>query len=356
MHVRSRFTGRSVISRSWLAVVLLAVIVCAAVTAAPALADGSPPSARSVSPGLTIAAAPDTIVAGGTATLVVHFDLPAAVLALSRMRAGETDFTVVRTIVTGADGSVELDVSPKRTAAYRVEFAGDATWDAAAAETTVSVKPRLRLTATSPVYEGWKVVFTAEVAPAHPGATVDVQRLVDGTWTWWRTVTLNDRSRAIFRWVSDERGSVAFRLAMVADADHIDGAGAKRVVLVKDPNPYNVPARFTRIIVVDKSQYRLYFHERGRVIRVFDCVLGKPSTPTPLGHFNIYAKDTNVGGPYGPRRMRYLRDYAIHGTDEPWLLTRFPRGYSHGCTRLANANILWLFDRCRVGTPVWNVP
>ena len=356
MHDRPRHGDRSVTSRARLVIIVLTLIVCAAVTTTPALAEGSPPSVRTVTPALTAAAAPDTIVAGRTATLAVHFELPAAVLTLSRMRPGETDFTVVRTIVTGANGSVELDVSPKRTAAYRVEFAGDATWDAAVAETMVSVRPRLALTATSPVYEGWKVAFVAKVVPDHPGATVDVQRLVDGTWTWWRTLTLTDRSRAVCRWVSDERGSVAFRLVMAADADHIDGTGAKRVALVKDPNPYDVPARFARIIVVDKSQYRLYFHERGRVIRVFDCVLGKPSTPTPLGHFNIYAKDTNVGGPYGPRRMRYLRDYAIHGTDEPWLLTRFPRGYSHGCTRLANANILWLFDRCRVGTPVWNVP
>jgi lipoprotein-anchoring transpeptidase ErfK/SrfK len=61
-------------------------------------------------------------------------------------------------------------------------------------------------------------------------------------------------------------------------------------------------------------------------------------------------------GPYGPRRMRYLGAYAIHGTNEPWLLSRSPRNYSHGCTRLSNPHILWLFDRVHVGTPVWNVP
>jgi lipoprotein-anchoring transpeptidase ErfK/SrfK len=113
------------------------------------------------------------------------------------------------------------------------------------------------------------------------------------------------------------------------------------------------PAHF---IVVDKSQYRLYYHEHGHIVRVFDCVLGKPSTPTPAGRFRIYAKDSNVYGAYGARRMRYLGFFAIHGTNEPWLLTRFPRGYSHGCTRLSNTNILWLYARCPVGTQVWNVP
>jgi hypothetical protein len=63
-----------------------------------------------------------------------------------------------------------------------------------------------------------------------------------------------------------------------------------------------------------------------------------------------------MSGPYGPRRMRYKGLFAIHGTDEPWLLSRFPRNYSHGCTRLSNAHIRWLFAHCPVGTPVWNVP
>ena len=109
-------------------------------------------------------------------------------------------------------------------------------------------------------------------------------------------------------------------------------------------------------IVVDRSQYKLYYMEHGILKRVFDCVLGRPSLPTPLGHFRIYAKDPHMSGPYGPRRMRYLGEYAIHGTDEPWLLGRFPRNYSHGCTRLSNTHILWLFARVPVGTPVWNVP
>ena len=90
--------------------------------------------------------------------------------------------------------------------------------------------------------------------------------------------------------------------------------------------------------------------------RLFKCVLGRPSLPTPRGHFKIYAKDPDMSGPYGPFRMRYLGLYAIHGTNEPWLLDRYPRNYSHGCTRLSNTNITWLYSRVHVGTPVWNVP
>ena len=288
-------------------------------------------------------------------TMSARLGVPGAVLTVSA-GPGAPTYALVRTVVTDGTGAASWTVSPVRTTAYRVEFAGDAVWDAASAETVVSVRPRLTLTATTPVYLGWKVALSAQVVPAHPGATVCVERLVGGVWTPWRTLTLDARSRAVGRWVSDRRPSVSFRLSMPADADHVAGAGFKRTVLVRDPNPYDVPRRWASFIVVDRSRYRLYFHQYGRVARVFDCVLGKPSTPTPLGHFRIYAKDPVMGGPYGPRRLRYLGNYAIHGTNEPWLLTRFPRAYSHGCTRLSNANIVWLFERCRLGTPVWNVP
>jgi lipoprotein-anchoring transpeptidase ErfK/SrfK len=61
------------------------------------------------------------------------------------------------------------------------------------------------------------------------------------------------------------------------------------------------------------------------------------------------------GGPYGSRIMSYHSPYAIHGTDQPHLLKRFPRDFSHGCTRLSNSHAIWLYDHAPLGTPVWNV-
>lgn len=46
---------------------------------------------------------------------------------------------------------------------------------------------------------------------------------------------------------------------------------------------------------------------------------------------------------------------AIHGTDEPWLLSRFPRPFSHGCARMYNKDVLWLYARCPVGTHIHNI-
>ena len=138
--------------------------------------------------------------------------------------------------------------------------------------------------------------------------------------------------------------------------DHLEGASPVRRVQVVKPNPYNVPLDAKGIVVVDISQYRLRFYSYGTLLKSFPCVTGRPSLPTPIGHFSIYARGMWPGGPYGARIMSYHPPCAIHGTNEPWLLERFPRNFSHGCTRLANANAIWLYDHAPLGTPVWNVP
>jgi lipoprotein-anchoring transpeptidase ErfK/SrfK len=347
MHRTGDFMGTG-----WARPIVSLLVIAFAATALPVAAL----AAQAAAPTLSLSASPAVCTAGQAVTLTGTIDVPGATLTVSRMRAGEAAFTVVRTVTADTGGTASWTPSPLWKTTYRIEYAGDAVWDAAAAETLVSVRPRLKLTAPKWVYGGATVTFGARAVPVHAGAAVELQRRVDGVWVAWQTLTLDQESRTTKRWRTKTPGSFALRLAMAADADHADGQGTRVIVRVKDGNPYDIPVRPAHFIVVDKSQYRLYYHEHGHIVRIFNCVLGKPSTPTPLGHFRIYAKDPYMSGPYGPRRMRYLGLYAIHGTNEPWLLGRFPRGYSHGCTRLANDNILWLYARSPVGTQVWNVP
>ncbi len=51
----------------------------------------------------------------------------------------------------------------------------------------------------------------------------------------------------------------------------------------------------------------------------------------------------------------YHGNYGIHGTNQEYLLDDPWRYYSHGCHRNYNVNILWLWDRVPVGTPVRNI-
>jgi hypothetical protein len=229
----------------------------------------------------------------------------------------------------------------------------------ASAESTVSVRHRVTLTAAAatPIIEGRYVRYTVSVRPAHAGGVVQLQRWTGDAWEALADVQLGGGSAGSVRLPAGKPGKLVVRAQMAADAAHLSGNSRvwKRTVYDRR-NPYGVPTRFAHLILVDLSKYKLYYHEHGIVVRVFDCVLGRPSLPTPKGHFKIYAKDPHMSGPYGPFRMRYLGLYAIHGTNEPWLLSRFPRNYSHGCTRLSNSNITWLFKRVPAGTPVWNVP
>jgi lipoprotein-anchoring transpeptidase ErfK/SrfK len=337
--------------------VLTAALLAVVLAAAPAaLADPAPSPSPTAVPALTLTAAPSGLVAGAATVLTAALGVPGEALELSAEAAGESTFTPLAGATTGADGSAAFSEGPAAATTYRVDFAGNADWAPATAQATVTVAPRITLTGRGAVF-GWrKMSFTVTVSPHHAGASVVLQRRQGHSWKLWRRLTLGAGSRAVARFRAARLGRFAYRVTMAADAQHVAGMSAALVVRIKSPNRYHVPLAAAHFIVVDKSQYRLYYLEHGWVVRVFDCVLGRPALPTPLGRFHIYAKDPHMGGPYGPRRMRYLRLYAIHGTNEPWLLRRFPRNYSHGCTRLSDAHILWLYPRCPVGTPVWNVP
>jgi lipoprotein-anchoring transpeptidase ErfK/SrfK len=351
------------------AAALCALLACGAGLARAAQSGASaspsapaPVAAAPAAPTLALTAAPAAVVAGQATVLGAVLTAPdttaiaGQTLTLSAEAAGESAFTMLAQATTGADGSVAFTESPSATTTYRVDFAGSSDWAPAFAQTSVGVAPLVTLTAPATVM-GWRTArFAIAVSPERPGATVALQRRSGHAWVTWHRLTLGADSTVVGRFRATAVGRFAYRVTVAADAGHTAGASGGVAVRVKSPNSYGVPLAAAQFIVVDKSQYKLYYLQHGWVIRVFDCVLGRPALPTPLGHFHIYAKDPRMGGPYGPRRMRYLGLYAIHGTDEPWLLHRFPRNYSHGCTRLSDAHILWLYPRCPVGTPVWNVP
>jgi lipoprotein-anchoring transpeptidase ErfK/SrfK len=91
--------------------------------------------------------------------------------------------------------------------------------------------------------------------------------------------------------------------------------------------------------------------------------VGKPSTPTPGGHFYIRERIRALGGGdplYGPYAFG-TSDYStlsewpgggvvgIHGTNQPQLIPGRP---SHGCIRLPNGKVTQLWRLMPLGTPV----
>ena len=118
-------------------------------------------------------------------------------------------------------------------------------------------------------------------------------------------------------------------------------------------------------LVIQLRSHRLVLKRADRVIRTFPIAVGKPSTPTPTGHFFLteLLKQPDPAGPYGPYAFG-TSDFSdvikhfgnggngqigIHGTDQPWVIGT---SASHGCIRLYNRDIVWLASHIPLGTPV----
>ena len=113
---------------------------------------------------------------------------------------------------------------------------------------------------------------------------------------------------------------------------------------------------------VNREALRATLYRDGRPIWSAPVGVGRPSLPTPAGHFYVTEKLTVLGGPfYGPYALG-TSAYAptlsewpsggivgIHGTDGPQLIPGRP---SHGCIRLRNSDITRLWPLIEVGTPI----
>jgi lipoprotein-anchoring transpeptidase ErfK/SrfK len=116
-------------------------------------------------------------------------------------------------------------------------------------------------------------------------------------------------------------------------------------------------------LVVDLAARRVRVYSNGHVVRTFQAVVGKSSTPTPTGEF--FVEETlqmpagEAGGPFAlalSARSNALQEFeggpgqiAMHGRDN--LGGTLGTAASHGCIRVATANIQWLSARIGPGTP-----
>ncbi len=153
-----------------------------------------------------------------------------------------------------------------------------------------------------------------------------------------------------------------------------DRAGAKwlRVRLPGRPNGLTgwIRQRATLLlatgwrIVVEISARRVVVYRDGRVVRTLGAVVGKPSTPTPLGEYFVEEAVALAAGAAGwpfalalSARSDVLSEFAggpgqiaIHGrTNIGGVLGS---AVSHGCVRVDTASIRWLVARIGPGTPV----
>jgi lipoprotein-anchoring transpeptidase ErfK/SrfK len=121
--------------------------------------------------------------------------------------------------------------------------------------------------------------------------------------------------------------------------------------------------RVERQIVVSLSDRKLALIENGQVTKTYPVAVGKASTPSPAGTFKIVNRVTDPTyyhqgqviepGPDNPVGTRWIgldrKGYGIHGTNAP---RSIGKAASHGCIRMAKADLEELFEILRPGDVV----
>lgn len=124
-----------------------------------------------------------------------------------------------------------------------------------------------------------------------------------------------------------------------------------------------VVTRVAERLDIRLAERRLVLYRNGRPVERRVIAVGAPATPTPAGRFYVPFKlrsgqPDDPAGPAGIAINAYsdvLQDWvgggqiAVHGTSSP---ASVGQAVSHGCLRLRNDQILQLFHRVPVGTPV----
>ena len=112
----------------------------------------------------------------------------------------------------------------------------------------------------------------------------------------------------------------------------------------------------SRAVLVDKSDFTLYYAEKGLVHKVYPVAIGMPGTPTHVGHFWL-GTPRPASGPWGIMRMALSKrrgtgrlpswgGYYIHGTNQP---DTIGTEASHGCVRMYNSGVTDLSRHTRKG-------
>lgn len=117
-------------------------------------------------------------------------------------------------------------------------------------------------------------------------------------------------------------------------------------------------------ILVRTRARRVTVYHRGRRMRTYPAIVGKPSTPTPRGEYfveeNVHLFASQSGAPFAlatSDRSHVFQEFdggpgqiALHGRGN--IGGRLGTAASHGCIRLSTSAITWLAWRVEPGVPV----
>jgi lipoprotein-anchoring transpeptidase ErfK/SrfK len=312
---------------------ILCIVVCAlGVGATHALAD-TPPPPTVIADGVQIG----SVVVGGMTSDQATAAVEQAYFARVALRVGHHGYSVsphhFGTALPGLDAAVQTALT-------------------APADTAVALTPTLDMTRVAK----WVKTLAAKIYRAPVAGQVVLRH-----------------SRPFFTHAHPGRALRPTPTRMKIRNEIVSGTRALIVAPVRKLTAASVKSE--PVIVIHRGINRLYLYNGTHLVRVFPVATGQPAWPTPLGHFEIVVKQKNPwwypptqdswaagakpvppgpGNPLGTRWMGLSAPgVGIHGTSEPWSIGH---SESHGCIRMQIPAAEWLYNRVRVGTPVFIIP
>jgi lipoprotein-anchoring transpeptidase ErfK/SrfK len=146
-----------------------------------------------------------------------------------------------------------------------------------------------------------------------------------------------------------------------------------RVRLIKPVTRRTLARRYPLLITVSRAEHKVRVWRRLRVVRRYKVAVGQPAYPTPTGLFHVIAKQVNPawsvpnsswagslggstvpgGSPDNPLKARWIGitgSVGFHGTGD---LGSLGSNASHGCVRMRVPDVINLYRRVHIGTPVY---
>ena len=133
-------------------------------------------------------------------------------------------------------------------------------------------------------------------------------------------------------------------------------------------------AKYPAYIVIDRATFRLRFYEHLKLAKTYEIAVGMEGLETPAGPYQIQWEQVNPPwyvpkkawagalagtvvppGPADPLKARFMSfsgGAGIHGID-PSEYSSIGHDASHGCVRMRIPDVIALYSRSPVGTPVY---
>jgi lipoprotein-anchoring transpeptidase ErfK/SrfK len=221
-----------------------------------------------------------------------------------------------------------------------------------------------------------------QVAPAITHSRLAVRAFVEGIAKQVDKPARDARIKITLRHIFRERSRYGHALDVDAARKAVDAAiddpAAPRVLHQKltkvraKVNAADLARVYNTVITIDRDHFKLRLFKGLKFRKSYPVAVGQPAYPTPTGRFSITSKQVDpvwsvpnspwagelqgtvveggsAANPLKARWMGIANGVGIHGTGEDYSIgTRA----SHGCIRMHVPDVIDLFKRVTVGTPV----